>query len=132
MNKRLWLVPVLIVAINALAIVVCWRCLEEVLPAHFDLDGNPDGTMPRMALLLYPVIEVMVCLTGYLIALKKQRLSCALVVLTSGLCLVLLSSAMVALTYGTMPAFMLAEPVILLATIVGCVFSIVKSREKNR
>lgn len=132
MNRRLWLVPVLIVAINALAIVVCWRCLEEVLPAHFDLDGNPDGTMPRMALLLYPVIGGLVCLTGYFIALKKQRLSSALVVLTSGLCLVLLSSAMVALTHGTMPAFMLAEPVVLLASVVGFAICAIKSRKHKQ
>ena len=45
-------------------------------------------------------------------------------------CLVLLSSTMVTLTSGTMPIFMLAEPVILLAAVIGFVVCFVKSRKK--
>ena len=34
MNKRKWLIPILIVALNALAILVQWNSLPEPLPAH--------------------------------------------------------------------------------------------------
>ena len=40
MNKRGWFVPIVIIAVNALAIVVRWSSLAEILPAHFDLQGN--------------------------------------------------------------------------------------------
>lgn len=43
MNKRYWFMPVLIVAINALAVIVKWNSLPEFLPAHFDLEGNAGG-----------------------------------------------------------------------------------------
>lgn len=43
----------LIVVINALVIMVRRSSLPEDLPAHYDLEGNADGTMPRSILLLY-------------------------------------------------------------------------------
>ena len=130
MKKRSWFIPILILAINALAIIVRWGSLPEILPAHYDLQGNPGGTMPRSVLLLYPLIGAAVCLVAYLIALKKHKLQTGLVILVSGICLVLLSSALVTLTSGTMPIFMLAEPVILLAAVVGFVVCVVKSRKE--
>ena len=120
-----WFIPILIVAVNILAVIVKWRSLPDPLPAHFDLQGNASGTMPRSMLLLYLLIAVASCLIAYLIGLKKPGLQAGLIVLTSGICLVLLCSTMVTLTFGTMPIFMLAEPVILLAAVVGfvvCVF----------
>ena len=62
MNKRGWFIPMLIVAINALAILVQWSSLPELLPAHYDLQGNASGTMPRSMLLLYLLIGAAVCL----------------------------------------------------------------------
>lgn len=56
MNKRGWFIPILIVSVNALAIVLQWAFLPESLPAHFDLDGNASGEMSRSALLLYPLL----------------------------------------------------------------------------
>ena len=50
MNKNSWLIPILIVALNALAIIVRWGSLPEFLPAHYDLQGNAGGTMPRSML----------------------------------------------------------------------------------
>ena len=132
MNKRSWFIPILILAINALAIIVRWGSLPEILPAHYDLQGNPGGTMPRSVLLLYPLIGAAVCLVAYLIALKKHKLQTGLVILVSGICLVLLSSALVTLTSGTMPIFMLAEPVILLAAVVGFVVCVVKAKKNIR
>ena len=131
MNKRSWFIPILILAINVLAIIVRWSSLPEILPAHYDLQGNAGGTMPRSVLLLYPLIGAAVCLVAYLIALKKHKLQTGLVILVSGICLVLLSSALVTLTSGTMPIFMLAEPVILLAAVVGFVVCVVKSRKES-
>lgn len=131
MNKRSWFIPILIVVANALAVIVRWRSLPEPLPAHFDLQGNASGTMPRSMLLIYLLIAVAACLIAYLIGLKKRDLQTGLVVLTSGICLVLLFSTMVTLTFGTMPIFMLAEPVILLAAVVGFVVAVVKSHKKK-
>ena len=130
MNKRDWFIPVLIVALHALAIIVRWSSLPELLPAHYDLQGNADGTMPRSMLLWYLLIGAAVCLIAYTIGRMTKRLQKGLVILASGICLVLLLSTMVTLTSGTMPIFMLAEPVILLAAIVGFIVCVVKSCKK--
>jgi uncharacterized membrane protein len=131
MNKNSWLIPILIVALNALAIIVRWGSLPELLPAHYDLQGNAGGTMPRSMLLLYILMGAAVCLFAYMVGRIKEELQTGLVMLTSGICLVLLSSTMVTLTSGTMPIFMLAEPVILLAAVSGFVVCIVKSCKKK-
>jgi hypothetical protein len=129
MNRRGWYIPMLIVALNVLAVVVRWSSLPELLPAHFDLQGNASGTMPRSMLLLYLLIGAVVCLIAYLLRRKMQKLQVGFVMLASGICLVLLASTMVTLTSGTIPVFMLAEPVILLAAVVGFVVCLVKSRK---
>ena len=61
---------------------------------------------------------------------KLPKLQTGLIILTSGICLVLFASTMVTLTAGTMPIFMLAEPVILLVAVVGFVVCVIKSRKK--
>ena len=129
MNRRGWYIPMLIVVLNVLAVVVRWSSLPELLPAHFDLQGNASGTMPRSMLLLYLLIGAVVCLIAYLLRRKMQKLQVGFVMLASGICLVLLASTMVTLTSGTIPVFMLAEPVILLAAVVGFVVCFVKSRK---
>ena len=131
MIKKSWLLPILIVTLNALVIIVRWSTLPELLPAHYDLQGNASGTMPRSMLLLYILIGAAVCLISYMVGRMKQKLQTGLVVLTSGICLILFSSTMVTLTSGTMPVFMLAEPVILLAAVIGFVICVVKSRKKK-
>ena len=131
MNNRTWFIPILIVAINALAIMVRWSFLPEMLPAHYDLQGNASGTMPRSMLLLYVLMGATVCLIAYAVARKKYKLQKGLVILATGICFILFSSTMVTLTSGTMPIFMLAEPVILLVAVVGFVISFVKSRKKD-
>ena len=130
MNKRNWLIPMIIVGLNALAILVQWNSLPEPLPAHFDLHGNASGTMPRSMLLLYLLMGVAVCLIAYVISRMKPQLQSGLVILTSGICLVLFLSTMVSLTAGTMPVFMLAEPVVLLAAVIAFVVCFIKSRKK--
>ena len=125
---RGWIVPLLIVAANAAAIVVRWSSLQELMPAHFDLQGNAGGTMPRTMLVLYPLISAAICLIAYLIAKRKKRLQTGLIILVSGIALVVLLSTMVTLTAGKMPVFMLAEPVILVAVVVACIVCIAKSK----
>lgn len=132
MNKRSWFIPMLIVAVNALAILVQWNSLPEQLPAHYDLQGNASGTMPRSMLLLFVLMGVVVCLMTYVVARFKHRLQKGLVILASGICLVLFSSTLVTLTSGTMPVFMLAEPVILLVAIIGFVVCFIKSRKNKQ
>ena len=132
MNKIGSLIPILIVALNTLAVILQWSSLSEVLPAHYDLQGNAGGTMPRSMLLLYLLIGVAVCLIAYVIGRMKPNLQSGLVILTSGICLVLFLSTMVSLTAGTMPVFMLAEPIILLAAVAGFVACVVKSRKKKK
>ena len=132
MNKRSWFIPILILAINVLAIIVRWSSLPEILPAHYDLQGNAGGAMPRSVLLLYPLLGAAVCLVAYLIARKKHKLQTGMIILVSGICLIVLSSALVTLTSGTMPIFMLAEPVILLAAVVGFVVCVVKAKKNIR
>ena len=125
---RGWIVPLLIVAANAAAIVVRWSSLQELMPAHFNLQGNAGGTMPRTMLVLYPLISAAICLIAWLITKRKQRLQTGLIILVSGIALVILFSTLVTLTAGTMPVFMLAEPVILVAAVIACIVCIVKSK----
>ena len=131
MSKRLWWIPVLVVVVNVLAIVLSWASLPEILPAHFDLQGHASGTMPPSMLLVYPLFGVAVCVFAGIIARIKPRLRTGLIFLASGVCLILLSSTLVTLTSGTMPIFMLAEPVILLVAIVAFVVCVVKSRRDS-
>lgn len=130
MNKRIWVIPVLVVAINALAIIARWNSMPELLPAHFDLQGNAGGSMSRNVLPLYPLIGAVVCLVFYVITRIWHKLQTALVILASGTGLILFSSTMVTLTAGKMPVFMLAEPVILLASVVASVVCLLRSRKK--
>ena len=129
MNKKAWVIPVIVVAVNVLAIAVRWGTLAEVLPAHFDLEGNASGTMPRSVLILYPLIAAAICLIAYVIAHLKNKLQNGLIILSSGISLILLLSTMVTLTSGSTPVFMLAEPVVLLASIVAAIIIIFKSRK---
>lgn len=131
MNRRNWYIPVLILAAIAAVIAMRWSSLPESLPAHFDLQGNAGGTMSRNTLLYYPLIGAALCLVGYVISRINRKLQTGLVVLVSGICLVLSLSVIVTLTSGTMPIFMLAEPVILLAAVVACVVCIVRSLQKH-
>ena len=131
MNRRGWLIPVMIVAINVFAILVRWSSLSELIPAHFDLQGNAGGTMPRNVLLLYPLLGAAICLVAYIVARIKQTLKTGFMILSSGACLVLLSSTMVSLTSGKFPVFMIAEPVILLLAIVAFIVYVAKSLKKN-
>ena len=131
MKKLGSLIPILIVALNTLAIILQWGSLSEVFPAHYDLQGNAGGTMPRSMLLLYILVECVICIATYLIGRMKPKLQTCLDVLASGICLVLFLSTMVTLTSGTMPIFMLAEPIILLVTVIGFIVCVVKSRKKK-
>ena len=132
MNRRGFIIPITVVAINALAIIMRWGSLPGVIPAHFDLQGNAAGTMPRNTLLLYPLIGAAVCFAAYVIARMKPNLQKGFTILTSGICLILLSSTMVSLTCGQFPVFMLAEPVILILAVAGFIFSVVKSYKTRK
>ena len=129
MRKQAWSIPILIVAVNLLAITIRWNSLPDLLPAHFDLQGNASGEMSRSVLLIYPLISAIVCLAAYMIARIKQILRNGLIIMASGISLILLSSTMVTLTSGKTPIFMLAEPVILLSAIAGFVICVLKSRK---
>ena len=129
MKNNKWFIPILVIAVNAMAVIVKWSSLPEFLPAHFDLQGNAGGTMARSMLPLYPAAGATVFLLFWLIARKAKRLKTGLVILTSGISLILLCSTMVTLTTGKMPVFMLAEPVILVAAVVGFILCIRKDRK---
>ena len=129
MNKRGWFIPILIVAVNALAILLRWSSLSELLPAHFDLQGNASGSISRNILLVYPFIGAVISLLFYGIARIKKQFQTGLVILSSGICLIFFLSALVTLTHGTLPVLMLAEPVVLLISVVAFVVSLLKSRK---
>lgn len=139
MSKRGWIIPVLIVAVNALAILIRWKSLPEMLPAHFDLQGHAGVSMPRNTLLFYPLMGAVICGIAYAVArigntrsksnARAEGLRSGLIILSAGIALVILSSTMVTLTTGTMPVFMLAEPVILVAAIAAFVVCLVRARK---
>ena len=130
-SKRGWIIPLIIVAVNVAAVLIRWSSLPEILPAHFDLQGNASGSMPRSTLIIYPVISLAVCAIAYASSrLFLKRMNKGLIILTSGITLVILSSTLVTLTYGTTPVFMLAEPVILIAALVWFIVCWVKARKQ--
>ena len=131
MKNNKWFIPILIVAVNALAVIVKWSSLPELLLSHFDLQGNAGGTMARSMLPLYPAASAAVCLLFWLISRKALRLKTGLVVLSSGISLILLCSTMVTLTAGKMPVIMLAEPVILVAAVVGFIVCLRKNARRS-
>ena len=140
MNRRAWLLPILIVAVNALTLLILWHSLPEKLPAHFDLQGNAGGSMPRTTLLFYPLAGAVICGIAYAAARLAEKRSAnkaqaqwvraGLIILATGIGLVILSSTMVTLTTGTMPVFMLAEPVILAIALTAFVICLVRARKQ--
>ena len=120
----------MIVAANAAAIIVRWGSLPEMLPAHFDLQGNAGGSMPRGTLLFYPLISLAVCAVLFVLARRwsKRLQRRGLIILASGIALTVLSSTLVTLTTGTVPLFMLAEPVIMALALVASIICFVKAR----
>ena len=131
-SKRGWIIPFLIVAVNAAAVLIRWSSLPELLPAHFDLQGNASGSISRSTLIIYPAIGLVICAVAYaLSSLVFKRLNKGLIILTSGIALIILSSTMVTLTYGTTPVFMLAEPVILIAALAWFIICWVKTRKQK-
>ena len=74
-----------------------------------------------------PVIGLVIGLLAYWLRCRFHLRG--LLALTIGIELVLLSSTMVTLTHGTMPVFMLAEPVILVIALAVSITIFVKSRK---
>ena len=128
-----WLIPALIVAVNAVAVLASWGSLPETLPAHFDLQGNAGGAMSRGTLLLFLGASAGICLAVFALSLftRKRIAGWGFIILASGLALIIMSSTMVTLTRGTMPVFMLAEPVILLLSLAGFVICLVKAKAQT-
>ena len=131
MNKRGWIVPALLVGINAAIILISWSSLSESLPAHFDLKGNASGSISRTTLLYYPIIGAMIGLLAFWLRCRidKKYFNGGLLILASGIELIILSSTMVTLTQGTKPFFMLAEPVILIIALTAFIVGLAKSRK---
>ena len=139
--KHGWIIPAIIILVNVCAIWIRWSSLPEILPAHFDPQGNASGSMARTTLIFYPVISLMVCLVAYGVAamarilfLKPDNSGLRLLglhCLTSAIALTILSSTMVTLTFGTKPLFMFAEPVIIIAGITAFIICLIKARKSR-
>lgn len=136
--KRSWMIPALIVAVNATAVLLRWSSLPAMVPAHFDLQGNAAGSMPRGTLLFFLLAGAVFCLLSYVAArlinnrAKNQKKAdmqlLGVTILASGLTLVLFASSLVTLTTGTVPFFMLAEPFILGLALAGFIYCLIKAR----
>ena len=132
-NKLWWLVPAITVAAIAVAVGIIWGSFPETIPAHFDLEGNAGGAIPKSTMLLYPLVALIICLIAFGISRRTSRkiLKGGLLIFTSGIELIILSSVMVTLTHGATPVFMLAEPVILAVTLIACIIYIIKERKSR-
>jgi hypothetical protein len=121
--------------IEALCQATIWKFLEGVdilkRTIYDSLILKKACIFARM-LILYPLIGAAVGLIVYLLARKMPKLRKGLVILASGIGLILLCSVMVTLTAGKMPLFMLAEPVILLLTVIAFIICALKSRKTRR
>ena len=132
-NKLWWLIPAITVAAIAVAVGIIWASFPETILAHFDLEGNAGGAIPKGTMLLYPLVALIVCLIAFGISRRTSRkaLKGSLLILTSGIEFIILSSVMVTLTKGSTPVFMLAEPVILAITVVACIIYTIKERKSR-
>ncbi len=81
-------------------------------------------------LILYLLCSTAFGLISFVATLVKPRLQKTMAILASGVTFIVLLSTLVTLTSGTMPALMLAEPVVLLITLVSAVISLIKTRKK--
>ena len=135
-----WMIPAIIIIVNACAICIRWSALPDVLPAHFDPAGNASGSMARTTLIFYPIISMLLCLVTYgiyALANKMFKLKpdekglrlCGLHVFSLCLALTILSSTLVTLTFGKCPIFMFAEPVIMLAGIITLIVCLLKANK---
>ena len=135
-----WIIPALIIVVNAMAIMIRWESLPETLLTHFDSEGYASGSMPRGALIFYPVVSAIICVifyaVGYWISKRSKNNYKAnklrftgLIFLASGITLTIFSSTMVTLTQGTMPGFMFAEPVIIVIALIASIICLVKARK---
>ena len=107
----------------------------------FDLQGNAGGSMPRQTLLIYLLVAAVICGLAFVVAsivskrskskVMAEGIRTGIFILAAGLELVILFSTMVTLTTGKMPVFMLAEPVILVLSLVAFVICVAKARKKR-
>ena len=135
-----WMIPAIIIIVNACAICIRWSALPDVFPAHFDPAGNASGSMAKTTLIFYPVISMLLCMVTYgiyTLVNKKFKLKpdekglrlCGLHVFSSCLALTILSSTLVTLTFGKCPIFMFAEPVIMVAGIITLIVCLIKAKK---
>lgn len=139
--RHLYLWTATVLAVTVILLAVCYGTLPAELPAHFDLEGHASGTMPRPSLWLMPVMAIfvshllpalvlLVARVFHLSARRKDVILCCSLTLSLAVALIVLCSVGVTLTRGTVPALMLAEPVILLAAIAAIVVQLVNLRFK--
>ena len=88
--------------------------------------------MPRGMLILYLLCSIAFGLISFVATLVKPRLQKTMAILATGVTFIVLLSTLVTLTSGTMPVLMIAEPVVLLITVVFAVISLIKSRKSTR
>jgi protein-tyrosine phosphatase len=135
-----WIIPTVIMIVNAIVVMVRWSSLPEELLAHFDLQGNASGSMPRGTLLVYLLISAVICLIAFGLSHKISKRNnksselqlLGLTILTSGIVLAIFSSSMVTLTAGKMPIFMLAEPIIIFLAFAAFVICLIKASKYKR
>lgn len=141
--KYSWIIPTLIIAVNVVAIMLRWSSLPDTLLAHFDPEGYASGSMPRGALLLYPMVSAVICSIIYAVCRWFYKRSQSndeadklrvwgLTFLSSGIALTIFSSSMVTLTQGTMPIFMFAEPLIIVLALAAFVICFVRAGKTNK
>ena len=144
MKKNLFsYLAVLLVGCNLGCVLAAYGSLPADLPSHYDLEGNYSDTMPKMVLLFYPIVSlVLVLLLG---AAKRllfrffPKLNDVKGIRNKGfglvqLCLaaIIFCSTCVTLTSGQCHAFFFAEPLFALLAIVAVIVSEARVRKAQR
>lgn len=66
-SMKWYLIPLLIIAVNIVAVLVMYKTLPETLPIHWDLKGNVDGYVSKsvFAALAMPITQLILFLVFY-------------------------------------------------------------------
>ncbi len=67
LSKKWYLVPLLIVVMNAVLALVMYPSLPEVIPTHWDAKGNVDGLMNKsmLVVMIMPIMQLIMVLVFY-------------------------------------------------------------------
>lgn len=132
--RKLLIFATIVSVLNLLIVLQAWLKLPARIPCAFSPSGTSHAMQSRDMLFLCPLISMIAVLMAAFICRGrvKKHIAFAVQILALAVSLILLSSTGVALTHGTHPFFMWAEPAILLLAIIAIVVQWCHDKKKSQ